>query len=262
MSSSVEAAAGVPLKLSAPDWCFFRPGMDPSAYYARLREMGACAVEMVSEPRFAAARAEGLEILNLAGPGMMEGLNREANHAALIPEICAVVEQAAAHEIGAVIVFSGNRDGQPADEGLEQVAAGLSLVLPPAERLGVELWFEMLCQRDHPDYQADHAAYGFELARRLASKHFRILYDVYHMAQMGEHVAEDVLGHLGEIAHLHLADLPARGGPESDERIPFRDLTARVQRAGYEGHWGLEFLPRGDTLDALQRAIGHVGSSV
>ena len=82
------------LRLSAADWCFFRPGMDPATYYRDLRSYGYDAVEMVPDERFAAARDAGLEILNLAGPGMMEGLNRREHHAKLVPEIRAALQQA------------------------------------------------------------------------------------------------------------------------------------------------------------------------
>lgn len=246
------------LKLSAPDWCFFRPGVAPADYYARVRALGVGAVEMVPEERFAAARAAGLEILNLAAPGMMEGLNRRERHDELIPQIQAVVEQAAEHGIPAVIVFSGNREGQPDAEGLSQVALGLEKLLSVAEARGVCLWFEMLCARDHPDYQADRAAYGFELHRRVGSPALRLLYDVYHMAQMGEDFAADLAAHRDAIAHVHLADLPKRGCPASDERIPFRSLVRGFQEAGYAGWFGLEFLPRGEPLADLERAVSHL----
>lgn len=246
------------MKISAPDWCFFRPGMDPADYYAKVRSLGVGAVEMVPEERFAAAREAGLEILNLAGPGMAEGLNRTEHHAQLVPAIQEVIHQAAANEIAAVIVFSGNRAGQPDEEGLAHVEEGLRRLLPEAEAQGVELWFEMLCARDHPDYQADRAAYGFELHRRLQSPSLKILYDVYHMAQMGEAFTSDLAANRASIAHVHLADLPKRGCPSSDERIPFRSLIHDLTESGYEGWFGLEFFPKGDPLADLERAVAHL----
>lgn len=246
------------MKLSAPDWCFFRPGMEPADYYAQLRSLGIGAVEMVPEERFAAARSAGLEVLDLAGPGMAEGLNRSEHHDELVPAIQEVVQCASENSVPAVIVFSGNRDGQPDAEGLAQVALGLEKLLPGAEALGVELWFEMLCARDHPDYQADHAAYGFELHRRMGSPALKILYDVYHMAQMGEDYMADLAGNRDSVAHVHLADLPKRGCPASEVRIPFRSVMRDFTAGGYNGWFGLEFLPKGDPLADLERAVAHL----
>ena len=248
------------LRLSAPDWCFFRPGMTPRDYYETLRGFGYEGVEMVDPARFADARAAGLEILNLGAPGMMEGLNREEHHAELLPGIREVMQTASENHIGAVILFSGNRAGQDDAVGLGNVARGIEALLPDAERLGVELWFEMLCQRDHPDYQADHAGYGFELRRRVASDRLRLLYDVYHMSQMGEDVREQVASNRDDIAHIHLADLPDRSCLRDDEQVAFHEIRDAALGAGYAGYFGMEFIPRAGGLDEAREAAEHFRS--
>jgi hypothetical protein len=122
------------LKLSAPDWCFYKKEFDPPTYYRRVQESGYSAVEMVEPSRWAAAREAGLTILNLAGPGMTEGLNYRENHAALVPEISKAIETAQANKIPHVIIFSGNRKGQPDDEGIKNCEAGIKKMLPLAEK--------------------------------------------------------------------------------------------------------------------------------
>jgi len=248
------------VRLSAPDWCFFRPGMEPDHYYQTLRTHGYAAVEMVAAERFQAARSAGLEILDLAAPGMMKGLNRREHHAKLLPQIVETLQLASEHAIPAVIVFSGNRDGQEDSTGLSNVCDALAKLLPEAEKLGVEMWFEMLCQQDHEDYQADHASYGFELCQRLASDWLKVLYDVYHMSQMGEDVATDITDRLSDVAHIHLADLPRRRCPRSDERVAFHAIRDRVMQAGYDGLWGMEFLPGAAPLEDARDAADYFRS--
>ena len=34
---------------------------------------------------------------------------------------------------------------------------------------------------DHKDYQCDRTHWGVELAKRLGSENFKLLYDIYHM---------------------------------------------------------------------------------
>lgn len=61
-------AAGGPLaklKQSAAEWCYYRQGDDPAGTYGRLRDAGYAAVEMAHESRWAAARAAGLQVLNM-----------------------------------------------------------------------------------------------------------------------------------------------------------------------------------------------------
>src|SRR5579859_5950958 len=104
------------LKLSAPDWCFYKDHFQPEEYYGKLAEMGYGAVEMVPPGRREAARAAGLKILNLPGPGMDQGLNDKSNHASLSGQLKQAITEAAAAGIPAVIVFSGRR-GRISEEG-------------------------------------------------------------------------------------------------------------------------------------------------
>ena len=187
------------ITLSVPDWCFYPKLGDPVRYYETLKSLGVDGVEMVDPSRYTAARAAGLEILNLAGPGMARGLNRLEHHAELLPQLRDTFQHAHDHGIPLVIVFSGNRAGQPDEEGIENVRRGLEAVLPDAERLGVILGFEMLNSLDHVDYQADHGRYGFRLVERVNSPLLKLVYDIYHVEKMGDDSMSDSLAHLDQI---------------------------------------------------------------
>jgi hydroxypyruvate isomerase len=243
-------------KLSAPDWCFLKPGVEPAAHYARLKALGYGAVEMVAPANRAAARAAGLEILNLGAPGMQRGLNRRAHHAELLPQIRACISEAQADRIGQVIVFSGNRDGQSDAEGQAICIEALCALAPDAARAGVTLVLEMLNSFDHQDYQADRSAYGFAVAKAVASPAVRILYDIYHMVRMGDDPLSDITANLPLIAHLHLAEAPSRSQPLAQGTIAHRDLYQRITAAGYRGWWGMEFIPGRDILGELKQATG------
>ncbi len=117
------------LKQSVSEWCYFRKEYDPAVYYKKLREMGYLGVEMVDPSRWAAAKAAGLKLVNISGPGMQKGLNRLENHGELIPKIRECITAAAANEISQVIIFSGNRGGQADEVGLKNcIEAGRQLV--------------------------------------------------------------------------------------------------------------------------------------
>jgi hydroxypyruvate isomerase len=250
------------LRQSAPDWCFYKEGFDPAVYYRRLREIGFRGAEMVAPERWAAARAAGLEIVNLSAPGMTDGLNRRENHAKLIPQIGESIRLAAANGIGQVIVFSGNRGAVGEEQGLANVVEALRILAPGAAKAGVTLAFEMLNSFDHQNYQADSSRYGFEVVRRVGSPAVQALYDVYHMRRMGEDVRATLLPGLAQVCHLHVAESPTRGIPRPEGTTDYRGLVRAVRSAGYAGYWGQEFVPAGDPLEELARAFALFESFV
>jgi hydroxypyruvate isomerase len=109
-----------------------------------------------------------------------------------------------------VVLFSGNRDGQPDAEGIRNCIAGIEQVVGDAAKAGVTLLFEMLNSFEHPDYQADSFQYGFEVVKRINSPALKVVYDINHMDRMGKDSIRDVPANLNLIAHLHVAESPAR----------------------------------------------------
>ena len=243
------------LKQSVPDWCFLK---DPSAvkeHYQRLKAIGFQGVEMVESERWPVARAAGLEILSMPAAAMKEGLNHGANHAELLPVIAGQIETAADNGIPHVILLSGNRAGQDEETGFANCVDAIRKLSPRAEARGVTLVFEMLNVHNHPDYQADNSRFGFELLEAVDSPALKVLYDVYHMHRMGENVAEDIIGHLNQVAHLHVAGSPNRDLPGPDQEIDYATLVRDVHAAGYKGYWGQEWIcSDGDRYAALDEA--------
>lgn len=250
-----------PIKLSAPDWCFYTKLGDPARYYDTIKELGFDGVEMVDPSRYEAARSAGLEIVTMSGPGMTVGLNHRENHNELIPQLRDAIQHAGDNHIPILIVFSGIRLGQNDAAGIANCHRGFEAVLPEAERAGVILGFEMLNTKDHPDYQADHGAYGFELVDAIDSPWFKLVYDIYHMEYMGDDSAYDIVNHLSSIAHLHVAESPERGCPVADGNIRHSQIVPAVVKAGYQGYWGLEYIPgngdryRDEPLEELRQAV-------
>jgi len=83
----------------------------------------------------------------------------------------------------------------------------------------------------------------------------KLVYDIYHMERMGDDSGKDIVRHLDRIAHLHVAESPGRGAPRSDGTIRYGRIIPRVTKAGYNGYWGMEFVPVGDALSELRDSI-------
>lgn len=249
------------IRYSVAGWAFPPSEDGPEAHYTALKAAGYDGVEMIPEAHWPIAREAGLRLLSLVGPGMTKGLNRQANHAELIAGIRERLQVAANNGVEAVIVFSGNREGQDDNDGIANVCQALKQVLPDAEKAGVTLLFEMLNSRNHPDYQADSSAYGFKVARELNHPCLKLIYDLYHMHVMGEDLLADIRDNLDVIGHLHLAEAPDRSTPLATGEIVHAELVPAIKELGYDGFWGMEFI-RGETpsLKALTEARATIES--
>jgi hydroxypyruvate isomerase len=243
------------IKQSIPEWCFFKDGMDATEVFTRLARTGYAALEMIAPSRWDAAAAAGLPIVTIATEGMQDGMNKVANHARLAASIRGTIATAKARGIPYVIVFSGNRGGMGDGEGIENCVAGFRGLAADAEKAGVTLAFEMLNSFDHVDYMADSSAFGFAVARLVDSRHFRVLYDIYHMHRMGEDVPADLRDNSDLVCHLHVAGSPKRDFPGLRQEIDYAAIVGQVTRDGYTGCWGQEFVPTGaDTLAEFEAA--------
>jgi len=209
---------------------------------------------MVPPQRRKAAQSAGLSILNYAAPGMEAGLNNRANHTELIGSIRATIRETENNDIPHVIIFSGNRvDG--IDDGFEACVAAIEQVLPDAEKTGRVLIFEMLNTYNHPRYEADNSSFGFELARHFNSPNLKVLLDLYHMHRMGEDPTVLIQDNIEHIAHLHVAGSPNRDFPGSAQNIDYAACVRTAIESGYNGFWGMEFVPNGKNLEQAARAV-------
>lgn len=244
------------LKHSAAEWCYYRKEFAPEDVYRILKEAGYSAVEMVDESRWKAAEAAGLRILNMASPGMQDGINRTENHATLLPALRDLIAKAHSHRIPHIIVFSGSRKGQSDADGMRNCAAALKELSRDAEQAGVTLLLEVLNTFDHADYQCCHGAYAFEVVRAVGSPNIKALYDIYHAHRMGEDVVSVITQNIKSIGHLHIAGSPKRNfpGPRPSQEIDYAKVIQTAMAAGYDGYWGQEFCCDGDPLGEYARA--------
>jgi hydroxypyruvate isomerase len=242
------------MRQSATDWSFLSVEMHAERYYARLAEIGYSAIEMAAPEHWALVRAAGLELLNIAGPGMEWGLNRSDEHVRILPLIRTAIMTAGEAGIPCLIVFSGRRRGQPDVAGIESCVRGLSAVAEEAADASVTLLFELLNTFDHHDYHASSSNFVFEVARRVGAPSVRVLYDAYHAARMGEDLSNDFTANVDLVGHIHVAGVPGRGLPGPGQGIDYGAVVRAALDAGYGGYWRQEFLPGPDPLGELLEA--------
>ncbi|WP_242456086.1 hydroxypyruvate isomerase family protein [Mycolicibacterium sp. P1-18] len=77
-----------------------------------------------------------------------------------------------------------------------------------------------------------------------------LLADLYHLTVNGDDVRRVVTEHVDRIGHVQIADAPGRHEPGSGD-VALVALVDLLERHGYTGGLGLEYVPAGDTVAGL-----------
>ncbi len=103
-----------------------------------------------------------------------------------LEKLNAAIEATAKEGWRNVICFSGNARGIDRETGMKNCVDALKKITPIAEKNKVILNMELLNSRvNHPDYMCDRSDWGIELCKRVGSDNFKLLYDIYHIADHG-----------------------------------------------------------------------------
>jgi len=251
----VPAAPGR-LKQSVCRWCY--SGVELNELCRRAKEIGLQSVELLSEDEWHIPAQHGLTCAVGNGPtSISNGYNRPENHDRFTAALEQLIPKAAAAKIPNVIVFSGNRRGQPDDEGLDHCARGLSRITPLAEKHNVTLVMELLNSKiDHKDYMCDRTPWGVRLVEKVASPRFKLLYDIYHMQIMEGDVIRTIRDHHQAIAHYHTAGVPGRNEIDDTQELNYPAICRAIADTGFTGYLGQEFIPKhDDPFASLRQAV-------
>jgi hydroxypyruvate isomerase len=101
-----------------------------------------------------------------------------------------------------------------------------------------------------PGFYLNRSAEAFALMNEVDAENLKLQYDLYHMRIMGDDLAATIEGNLARIGHMQFADVPGRHEPGTGQ-IDFPALFDLVDRLGYPGWIGAEYLPTTRTADTL-----------
>ncbi len=112
------------------------------------------------------------------------------------------------------------------------------------------LLVEMLNPFDVPNFLIPSPTEAFALQDAVAAPNLKIQYDVYHAQRSEGELANTFQHNLARIAHVQIADNPGRHQPGTGE-INYRFLFDWMDKVGYTGYIGLEYIPTGTTEQSL-----------
>lgn len=241
---------------SACRWCYKQIPLEQLCAFAA--GIGLFGIDLLQPEEYEIPRRYGLLCtMAYAGGGTIpDGLNRLENHAAIETGFRKNIPLAAQAGVPNVITFSGTRRGMSDEEGARNTIAGLNRVKKIAEDHGVTICLELLNSKvNHPDYMADHTAWGVRVVSEVNSPRVRLLYDIYHMQIMEGDLISTIRANLDWIAHFHTGGVPGRHELDGTQEVQWDGVMRAIAGAGFPGYVAHEFVPVRDPLAGLRAAV-------
>ena len=238
-------------------WTYQRYSLeDLCAYGARIGLKG---IDLLQPNEYEIPRRYGLVCsMAYADAGTIkDGLNRLTNHDTIEAGLRKNLPLAAKAGVPNVITFSGVRAGMSDDEGLKNSIVGLNRVKKMVEDSGVILCVELLNSKvNHPDYMADHSAWGIRLMEAVNSPSIKLLYDIYHMQIQEGDLISTIQKNIHWIGHFHTGGVPGRHELNDHQEVRWDGVMRAIAATPYQGFVAHEFLPTApDPLLSLRQAV-------
>lgn len=115
---------------------------------------------------------------------------------------------------------------------------------------GVRLLIEPINKKSVPGYFLTGVRDALEVVDRAGSDNLFLCYDLYHAHMDGENPAEVLRGHIGRIAHVHIAGIPGRNEPNVGT-VDYTALLSLLDEIRYRGWVSAEYHPRTETIEGL-----------
>ena len=223
-------------------------------------QIGLQGIDLLQPQDFATPKKYGLVCtMGYAGAATIkDGLNRPANHAAIEDALRKAIPLAKAAGVPNLITFSGNRNGMSDEEGAHNTVIGLNRMKHMLEDAEITLCLELLNSKvNHPDYMADHAAWGFRVMQEVNSPRCKVLYDIYHMQIMDGDLIATIKKNIQWIGHFHTGGVPGRNDLNDQQEVQWDGVMRGIAATGFTGYVAHEFKPLGDPYAALLQAVNR-----
>jgi hydroxypyruvate isomerase len=243
------------IKQSICRWCYGGIPLEKLAEAAV--KIGYRSIELISPEECKVVKKFGLTCAVMrCASGIKNGLNRKENHDKIVQELLDDIDFAAAEGLPNVLTMSGDRNGMPDEEGLDNCAAGLKRVMERAEEKKITVLMEGLNTKvDHGGYMYDKTEWGIQLCKKVGSERFKLLYDIYHMQIMEGDVIRTIRKHKDHIGHYHTGGNPGRNEIDETQELNYPAIVKAILDTGYSGFLGQEFIPKRDKLESLAQGF-------
>jgi hydroxypyruvate isomerase len=140
--------------------------------------------------------------------------------------------------------------GVDADKLRETFVSNIRFAAQQLQNHGIKLLVEAINTFDIPGFYVSRTQQTLDLIDAAGTENIFVQYDIYHMQRMEGELAATIKKNLPRIAHMQLADNPARNEPGTGE-INYPFLFDYIDKLGYDGWIGCEYKPAAKTTDGL-----------
>jgi hydroxypyruvate isomerase len=243
------------IRQAACKWCY--PKLSVDQLCAAGKSIGLAGIDLLQPEEYAIPLRYGMICtMGYAGAGNIKNaMNRIENHAAIEANLRRNIPLAAKNNVPNVITFSGDRNGMSDEQGAENTVLGLNRVKHIAEDHGVTICLELLNSKvDHPDYMADHTAWGVQVMSQVNSPHVKLLFDIYHMQIMEGDLITTIRDNIEWIGHFHTGGVPGRHELNNKQEVQWDGVMRAIAALPFRDYVAHEFIPTGDPITSLRQA--------
>lgn len=241
-------------------WCY---GSIPlEEFCSEVSKMGIKAIDLVGPADWPTLKKYNLDssMCNGAEINLVDGWNDKKFHDQLVKNYTEMIPMVAKAGYKNLICFSGSRRGIDDETGWKNCTEGLKKIMGIAEKHNVMIIMELLNSKvDHKDYQCDKTAWGVELAKKVGSPNFKLLYDIYHMQIDEGDVIRTIRNNYDYLAHFHTGGVPGRKEIDETQELYYPAIMKAIIDLGYKGYVAQEFIPtskeKDGQLSALKKAV-------
>jgi hydroxypyruvate isomerase len=141
---------------------------------------------------------------------------------------------------------------------LETLAGNVKFAARQLAAKGLRLMVEPVNHFDIPGFFLNRTDQVLALLDTVDEPNVFLQFDVYHAQREEGELAATLRSHLARIGHVQVADNPGRHQPGTGE-INYPFLFQEMDRLGYQGYVGLEYVPSPDTRSSFGwiKAMGY-----
>jgi hydroxypyruvate isomerase len=242
---------------SVSHWCYNELSIEQLCIVAK--EIGIKGLDLCGPKEWPTLQKHGIysPICNGAEINLTDGFGDPQFHDTLVKSYTDMIPLVEKNGYTNLICFSGSRRGKDDETGWKNCVEGLKRLIPLAEKHKVVLCMELLNSKvDHKDYQCDRVEWGVELAKRLGSENFKLLFDIYHMQIMEGDIIRNINDYHKYIAHYHTGGIPGRHEIDDTQELYYPAVMKAIAATGFKGYVGQEFVPKqADKIASLKKAI-------
>ena len=116
---------------------------------------------------------------------------------------------------------------------------------------GLTTLVEPINATDFPGYFLDDLDQALRFIEAIGSPDIKLIFDVYHLAMMGEAPAKAFARAHSLVRHVQFADHPGRHEPGSG-KLDFGSIIGALRAHDYQGSAGLEYIPARPITEPLR----------